>query len=306
MLPYFPFGQQFNDKMGIYPLRENDRLIEVDEQYPDQINLKRQLLEELPDYYFQTLPAYELPQWEVVMLVLEDMVRFSPHSFSLRKDGLNWHWKNRLLNEETTFTVGDTQTLPQAPLDWVGRQIQEDLILLAGDDARLVAGQLCFANDWSLDEKLGLPFWQVHAPIVPIVEPMMRATQNLLARLPVGRPVWRLNWSVKVSDQLDMSSRHKQALDQLLNDRLPYLTPETIGNQLYIRSERQTLTRLPQSGAILFGIHTYQNLLAQEASDPERAMRMAQVFSTTPPAMVAYKSMTGFLPALLTYLTKQR
>ncbi|WP_332367716.1 DUF3445 domain-containing protein [Spirosoma telluris] len=289
MLPYFPFGQQFNDKMGTHPLLENQCLIEVDEQYTNQLTLKRQLLTEIPDYYFQALPGYEPAQWEALGLVLETMARFTPDSFSLRQQGNHWRWQNNLLNEETTFTVGDSQTLPFAPLDWIGRQVQEDLILLSGDNSQLVAGQLCFGNDWSLDEKLGLPFWQIHAPIVPIVEPMLRAAQQFMERLPAGRPVWRLNWSVKISDQLDMTSRNKQDLEQFLHDRLPGLTPETIGNQLYIRIERQTLTRLPQSGAILFGIRTYQNLLAHEASDPKRANRMAQVFSTTPPRCLPTK-----------------
>ena len=303
MLPYFPFDQQFNAKMGTFPLSESDRLVEVDEHYLHEISLKRQLLAELPTYYYQALPGYETAQWDVVEIVLQNLVQFAPDQFSLRQDGNHWQWANHLLNEETTFTFDDATTLPNDPLDWVGRQVQEDLIVLSGDDATLVAGQLCFANDWCLDEKIGLPFWQIHAPITPIVEPMMRAAQKLMERLPVGRPVWRTNWSVKISDQLDMTSRHTSVLKQTLADRLPTLTPETIGDQLYVRIERQTLTRLPRSGAILFGIHTYQNLLAHEAADPERAKRMAQVFSTTPPAMLEYKSMSDFLPALLTYLT---
>lgn len=302
MLPYFPFGQQFNDKMGTFPLLDSDQLIEVDEQYPAMILLKRKLLTALPTYYYQTQSGYETAQWEVLKLVLETMARDAPDSFYLRQADNRWYWQNRLLSEETVFTFGDKQSLPYDPLDWVGRQVQEDLILLAGDDARLVAGQLCFGNDWSLDEKIGLPFWQIHAPIVSIVEPMMRAAQQLMARLPVGRPVWRLNWSVKVSDQLDMTSRHKAAFEQLLRNKLPHLTPKTIGEQLYIRIERQTLTRMPLSGAVLFSIRTYQNLLAHEASDQDRASRMANVFSTAPSAMIAYKSMTDFLPVLLAYL----
>lgn len=302
MLPYFPFGQQFNDKMGTVLLSEEERLIDVDDRYQTEILLKRQLLTELPDYYYQALPGYEAAQWDVLERVLLDMVRFSPSLFTLRQEGNRWHWTNQLLNEETTFTVGDAATLPHDPLDWVGRQVQEDLILMADTDVRLVAGQLCFANDWCLNEKIGLRFWQIHAPVTPIVEPMMQAAQKLMERLPAGRSVWRLNWSVKVSDQLDRSSRHMSVLNQLLTDRLPDLTPETIGQQLYVRVERQTISRLPRSGAILFGIHTYQSLLAHEAADPERAHCMAQVLSTTPPALLAYKGMTAFLPMLLAYL----
>ena len=303
MLPYFPFGQQFNDKMGTSPLPETDRLIEVDGHYQTEISLKRQLLTALPDYYFQTLSGYESAQWDVVEAVLTNLARFSPDEFSLQQDGDRWHWHNHRLNEQQTFTFGDASTLPFAPLDWVGRQVQEDLTLLAGDGVKLVAGQLCFGNGWSLDEKMGLPFREIHAPIVPIVEPMMRAAHTLMERLPVGRPVWRMNWSVKVTDQLDMTSRHTPTLDQLLADRLPHLTPATIGEQLYIRIERQTLTRLLRSGAILFGIHTYQNLLAHEVNErSDGAERLARVFGSTPATMLDYKGMSGFLPALLTYL----
>lgn len=310
MLPYFPFGHQFNDKMGTYPLPESDRLVEVDGHYGNEIALKRQLLTKLPNYYYQALPGHETAQWEVVEVVLQNLVRFHPSQFTLRQAGDRWHWHNHLSSEETTFTFGDSGTLPHQPLDWVGRQVQEDLTILAGADSYadtvpLVAGQLCFGNGWCLDEKMGLPFWQIHASIVPIVEPMIRAAQKLMERLPVGRAVWRVNWSVKVSNQLDMTSRHTPALDQLLADRLPHLTPDTIGDNLYIRIERQTLTRLPRSGAILFGIHTYQNRLADEvAARPDGAERMARVFSTTPPAMLAYKGMIHLLPTLLAYLTR--
>ncbi|AUD06397.1 heme-dependent oxidative N-demethylase family protein [Spirosoma pollinicola] len=306
MLPYFPFGQQFNDKMGTYPFGENDPLIDVDDNYPAELLLKRALLSERPDYYYQTLPGCETAQWEALELILTTLAQTKPDQFTLHKEQTTWHWNNHLLNEKTDFIPGDSSTLPTDPLNWAGLQVQEDLLLLAGEDASLVAGHLCFANDWCLDEKLGLPFWQIHAPIIPIVEPMMRAAQKSLERLPVGRPVWRLNWSVKVTDQLDMTSRHLPALKQALAEQLPYLTPNTIGNQLFIRVERQTLTRLPRSGAILFGIHTYQNRLANEVnSRPGGAAHMANVFSTTPPAMLDYKSMTDFLPALLTYLHNQ-
>lgn len=274
MLPLFPFGQQFNDKMGTYPLPETDRLVEVDMHYEHEIALKRQLLTKIPNYYYQALPGHETAQWDLLEAVLHNLARFSPAKFTLRRDSDRWHWRNHRLNERTTFTFGDSATLPLEPLDWVGRQVQEDLILLAGDDRYagaviLVAGQLCFGNGWCLDEKMGLPFWEIHAPIVPMVEPMIQAAQKLM-------------------------------------ERLPGLTPDTIGNQLYLRIKRQTLTRLPRSGAILFGIHTYQNLMAHEvAARPGAADRLARVFSTAPPALLDYKGMTGFLPALLTYLTQQ-
>ncbi|SOD82309.1 heme-dependent oxidative N-demethylase family protein [Spirosoma fluviale] len=307
MLPYFPFGQQFNDKMGTLSLSENEPLVELDEHYITETTLKKQLLAVLPAYYYQSLPGFELAQWEVLEAILTNLSQSDPSRFSLRKEGSRWHWANNRLHEQTSFTFGDAGSLAMEPLNWMGRQVQEDLLLLAGPEASLVAGQLCFGNGWCLDEKIGLPFWQIHAPITPIVEPMIRAAQKLMERLPAGRPVWRLNWSVKVTDQLDMTSRHTPALEKLLTELAPGLTRDTIGENLYVRIERQTLTRLPRSGAILFGIHTYQNRLSDEISErPDAAERLANVFKTTPQAMLDYKGLTPFMPALLTYLARYK
>lgn len=287
-------------------MTEADRLIEVDEHYRSEIVLKRQLLNEWPQYYFQAFPDSEMAQWDVAALVLDTLSRHYPDYFSLQQVGNDFVWQNKLLNEEQSFTMGHSATLPLAPLDWVGRQVQEDLLVLSGDKVNLIAGQLCFGNGWCLDEKMGLPFWQIHAPIVPIVEPMIQASQKLMERLPIGRPVYRLNWSIKVSDQLDMTSRRTETLDQLLADKLPTMTDKTIGEQLYLRIERQTLTRLPKSGAILFGIHTYQNRLDHELAErPDAAQRIMRVLSTAPAGMISYKGISFYLPSLINYLNTQ-
>ena len=142
---------------------------------------------------------------------------------------------------------------------------------------------------------------------------MMKAAQNLMERLPVGRPVWRLNWSIKATDQLDMTTRRMPELNRQLSERLPFFTPETIDSQVFIRIERQTLTRLPRSKAILFGLHTYQNRLDHElaqrtdrtggdAAYRPAAQQLLNVLTTTPPAMLDYKGISPFLTPLLGYL----
>lgn len=310
MLPYFPFETKFNDKIGTVLRAENHPLIEVDEHYRTEIALKRQLLTDYPDYYFKAFAGHETTQWEVLELILTTLAQHWPASFLLERVGERWHWENRLLNETQTFTFGDVASLPQQPLDWVGRQVQEDLLVLAGDGPALVAGQLCFGNVWSLEEKLGLPFWEIHAPITSIVEPMMRAAQGVMERLPAGRPVWRLNWSIKASDQLDMTTRRMPELNAQLAELLPTLTPENAGQHLFVRIEKQTLTRLPRSGAVLFGLHTYQNRLDHElsvrpdAAERSPAQRLLNVLTTTPPAMLEYKGIAPFLDPLLGYLKR--
>ncbi|MEZ0607579.1 DUF3445 domain-containing protein [Fibrella sp. WM1] len=319
MLPYFPFQQEFNQRPGTLPLKPSDALIEVDTHYEAEIALKQALLTDsnpairngagqaVPDYYFQAAPGTEAAQWDVLEAVLTDLSRHQPDQFNLHKAGDQWHWQNHRLGTSAAFTYGESGTLPLSPLDWVGRQVQEDLLILDGPNATLVAGQLCFGNGWSLDEKMGLPFGSIHAPINPIVPPMMQAAQTIMDRLPVGKPLWRLNWSLKASDQLDMTTHRMPALNAQLADLLPTLTATNAGDHLFIRIERQTLTRLPRSGAILFGIHTYQNRLADECrARPDAAQRLLAVLETTPPAMLDYKGIRPFLAVTLAWLNAVR
>ena len=303
MLPYFPFGNEFDHRMGTAPLRADESLVEVDEHYAHEIAHKRELLARDHRYYFQVQPNTETAQWDVLERLLTEAADRYPTQFSLTQSGDLWHWQNHQLQEEQTFTFGDASTLPLAPLDWVGRQVQEDLVILSADGtATLVAGQLCFPNGWCLDDKFGKTFLGIHRPAPAMVQPTLQAAHKLLERIPAHKPIWRASWNFKITNQLDMSTQYSAAYNDDLAQLAPTLTADTIGNQLFIRIERQTLTRLPRSGAILFGIHTYQNTLASEATDPSRAQRMLGTLRTTPREMLTYKAIAPFEDALLAFL----
>ncbi|HAO51454.1 MAG TPA: DUF3445 domain-containing protein [Runella sp.] len=303
LLPYFPFEERYSFTMGTFPLKETDPLIEVDEHYVAEITEKRRLLAEDHGYYFNALPETHLAQWEVLEKVLRCLTTFYPQHFQLTIEDNRWHWHNHLLDERLSFVFEDNSTLPFSPLDWVGRQVQEDLLLMANDEAvSLKAGQLCFPNDWDLGEKFGKSFLDIHTHIPKVLGPMMLTAQKLMERIIAHRPVWRLNWNFKIHNALDMSSKYFVASRKELAEVGPTLTPDTLGERLYLRVERQTLTRLPRSGYILFGIHTYQNTLANEAIDPDRARRMYQVLASAPREVIQYKAIPYFEEALMTYL----
>ena len=306
MLPYFPFGNEFDHRMGTAPLQAHESLVEVDDEYTHEIALKRDLLARDHRYYFQAQPDTELAQWDVLERLLNQAVEHYPQHFSLTQSGDNWHWQNHRLDEEQRFTFGDSATLPLAPLDWVGRQVQEDLIILSADGtATLVAGQLCFPNGWCLDDKFGQTFMGIHRPAPGMVQPTMQAAHKLLERIPAHRPIWRASWNFKITDQLDLSTQYSAGYNNDLAQLAPTLTPESIGDQIFIRIERQTFTRLPRSGAILFGIHTYQNTLANEATDADRARRMLGTLRTTPLEMLTYKAIAPFEDAMTGFLKEK-
>ncbi len=306
MLPYFPFAHAeyaLTMNARVLPL---DRLIEVDPaHYRQQLAEKAAILAEDHRYYCRTPPAAGAACWEAIELLLPNMARHDPEHFALTRDGAAWHWTNRLLATTTTFTLGDDTTLPLAPLDWLGRQVQEDLLIMdaTAPGVPLVAGQLCFGAGWSLDDKLGRSFLAIHDPVPGFSDGRVgRSADLLMQRARAAAPTGRIGWSF-VSDG---TLNHAPCLSAQWRARATTIDATNAGERCYLRLERQTFSRLPRTGALLFTIHTYVAPLgAVLAEEPGRAKRLARVVGTMPPEMLRYKGMADFVAPLLAYLEEQ-
>src|SRR6185295_2020208 len=145
LLPYFPFPPVFDLKMGTAPLPPDKPLTEIDTHYLTEVKLKRKLLEQYPNYYYRSSPITLTAQWAVVKKILDGLSRHYPQHFIIQQNGTRIDYENNLLGEKFSFQYGDRSSLPCDPLDWIGRQIQEDLIILDGKSI-LAAGQLCFPS----------------------------------------------------------------------------------------------------------------------------------------------------------------
>lgn len=293
--------------MGGRALGADQALIDLDFRcYAAEVALKRTLLQDAPREYFSGGPQTVGAQWAVLELVTADLARHYPEQFRLEKVGRRWHWHNLLLGEQHTLIWGDQSSLPLAPLDWTGRQVQEDLVLVSADaDAKFVGGQLCFPNGWDLADRLGQPFMTVHARTPVTTMPSVSAGARLLSAMKPGKTIWRLSWNFKLSDQLDMSTKYKAAYKADFAARVPHLTPATAGREIFIRVERQTFTRLIGSDCVLFGIHTYNSALKDEVADSARARRLLSVLKGTPDDVKHYKAIAPIEGVMLAYIIEQ-
>jgi dimethylamine monooxygenase subunit A len=133
--------------------------------------------------------------------------------------------------------------------------VWEDLCILTPDPAtgryHLTAAALAFPTDWHLHEKLGHALTPIHAPIHGYAEQLASGVDHFFATLQPGAIFGRANWFVVASD----AWRYLPQDDP--ETRFAHVTAENAGETLFVRCERQTLRRLPQSGAVLFtiGIH---------------------------------------------------
>lgn len=131
------------------------------------------------------------------------------------------------------------------PLVTLGRLVQADLCLLQrqGTEHALTGAILCFPASWTLAQKIGRPMTGIHVPVAPYDDNIAKRVQRLFDAIRVGQPLQR--WNALVYD--DPTLHQPRAEGQ---HRPP---PQ---NRVFLRSERQCLLRLPQTGAVVFAIHT--------------------------------------------------
>lgn len=222
---------------AMQPVRPGE-LLRQDEAFAGQLAEKARLIAEMPEKVMAVRPeamdaASEL--LTVVMAELELNPRYRMEGEGVRRPD------NRLVTIDT-----------HAPMHTLSRLVQEDFCILQkqGDEHVLTAALLCFPSAWTLSEKIGRPLTSIHIPVPSYDAGIAARVQRLFDGVQPGRPVWRANHLRY--DLPDLYQPHTEA------------NPRPVGNQQspYERSERQTVLRLPGTGAVVFSIHTTMVLRA--------------------------------------------
>jgi len=163
---------------------------------------------------------------------------------------------------------GVTVTIDRSdPMATLGRLVQQDFCILekpaGAAEHVLTAAVLCFPANWTLAEKFMRPLTRIHVPVPEYDANIAARVQRLFDGVQPDRPLWRFNalWY----DDPELHQPRREA------DTRPHRRAAAVD---YLRSERQSLLRLPQSRAVVFGIHTF--VLAR-ADVPGGAVRLPQV-----------------------------
>lgn len=276
--------------------------IDIDEHYVSEMRDRELVLAADPGRC-QALPHMMTAQWDMLELLMTSMARDYPEHFSLTQDGDRWHWINRPLGIDQTFTFGDHKTLPYEPMEYIGRQCQGDFSIQDQRDGQLWmdAGIITTQADWSLDFDIGMNFFEWHGP-VPLAHQagVFDRALKFLLNLQVGRPVRRLNWTMTINPRLDTSPEnyHKWGIDRTT------VTPENVGDKVHLRVELQGLWRLPRSNAILFSIRCYLIKMKELVTVPKWGRRLPRVLATLPPEIADYKGLTRYRQMTIDWLSK--
>jgi dimethylamine monooxygenase subunit A len=193
--------------------------------------------------------------------------------------------KQRLLTEHRDEVLAATNLELLGPLERAAVRVEEDLCVLV--DGVLVAGCVCFPSHWQLKDKIGRHLTDVHARVPGYDAELASKVDSFLRRLTPHTVVGRRNFTIHERPDL----------------YAPVVPPpmEVPPAEQWLRSERQTLRRLPRSEAVLFTIRTQQVQL--QHIDEVTRRRLAARLRAEPADLIAYRNLTDRLPALVAWLS---
>ena len=223
-LPIKPWMQAKTRRLpGIQPVADGEWLLQ-DDAYGAQMAYRDTLIAERESDVFKATPESLPMQKELLETVLSELG--AEHRKGRRPDG-----------------VGVPLNGP--PLLVAARLVQEDLLLMdMAGEPRLTAGVLCFPASWSLAEKFGAGLEAIHGYVEDYTEEMSTRVRRMFDAIRPEQPLWRANFLRYAEADLHQPRRHGEA------------KPAPISGG-FVRVERQTLRKLPRTGAVVFGIHTY-------------------------------------------------
>ncbi|QRV75033.1 hypothetical protein RhiJN_03048 [Ceratobasidium sp. AG-Ba] len=332
--PYRPFrwGPTYNITMGIRSM-DFSEWIQIDNRYAHYHAIRTHRTNTGGTDTVNTMPANEkfgvpggaLAARELVNELGEFLIRRYPHIFRaisrIPPTPNDFSWEN----------LGEIKEIEITPLD-------DDLaLMLEGKDSRYYfqAGSICTAGFWRMKDKIGHPLERIHeGGRVPQYREKLRDSMNrFFCKLRTDKPVTRNNYFIQIvrrdddperlnsidGDEMGWSDttngledhfdepNHAPKAEFLATGE--FVAPQPISvdevGRVRFRTERQSLRRLPRSGAIVFTIRTYLEPVTKLAEEPGVPGRLADAIRSWPPDVAEYKGQHLYVDAVLTHLDER-
>ncbi|MFN3607666.1 MAG: heme-dependent oxidative N-demethylase family protein [Hyphomonas sp.] len=176
-------------------------------------------------------------------------------------------------------------------LEAAASAVSDDLCVLIkdGDDLwRLEAASLCAPTFWRLDEKLGEPLGGLHGPVPGANPGMVGRIHRMFDALRPGQVLERFNWTVQPgADRFTPSqAAFKEAVAGM--DKVGAL------DGLWLRVERQTISKLEISGAVVFTIRVAIDPLRAALDGPGHAEAFRAAWKGIDPVLADYKGWPSY------------
>lgn len=264
-----PFKPKYHMTMALENTTLSD-LVTMDNTYLERLDIRRQIIQdqrsEVIAYEPQAVPAVmELYTWAIGTY----LPRRFPSIYSIVHHIASEEPASTYLKNHATNTLIPLQvTSPELALQILGENIDTEFLLLQKQDNpttpqtlepyRLTAFINCFPAGFSTLSKLGLSLAAIHAPVPHYAEKLEKSMDRYFSAFPVGKIVKRVNWSISTTGDLFCLAGAHMSESELETPRERERQEESVQlDKTVVRCERQTLHRLPRTGALVFGFKTY-------------------------------------------------
>ncbi|HEX2547257.1 MAG TPA: heme-dependent oxidative N-demethylase subunit alpha family protein [Ramlibacter sp.] len=173
----------------------------------------------------------------------------------------------------------------------------EDFAVLEGVGTTLPWLSVAVPSHWAPEEKLGLPFGAVHAPVADN-QVLLAAQKHLVQLATSGERLERFVWTLTPSGRYD-----QHPVRQARTPWPDVLDLEAFAAQCFVRAERQTFFPVP--GADRQAVFTIRVMLApllEVAADRAHARRLHDSLGSMSEAVLAYKGLAPARDRLLAWL----
>ncbi|CAI5757634.1 unnamed protein product [Candida verbasci] len=298
-LPYRAFKHKYHVTMGIRPMDWNS-WIELDNEWKYYHDLKMKRLEEQGDDLYATSDKAKNASCELLHELCSYLPARYPNLFKFENNIIT------IIPINESYNLNDDNL---NPITTSAKLIQDDIAIMVENDDdgaySLESGCICLAGFWRLKDKFKMKLDEIHkSGDVPQYETKLKSGMNkFFKRLTVNSPVIRNNYFIQTDEHLHWSksigSEHEKNIGW-------YTAPEAKDiNQLYFRSERQSLRRLPISGAVVFTIRTYFLPVTKLCEEPYIPRRLLNGIESWSDDVEEYKGYHKFKQVLLPYLEQK-
>lgn len=175
----------------------------------------------------------------------------------------------------------------------------EDFAAIDGATAHIPWIAVCLPSRWAPEEKVGLHFAEVHAPVAD--NRLLIVAADHLARLVTGHDRWeRFVWTITADARLAQHPQHTAPVRWLAADDAAALAAAAS-----FRSERQTFIPVPNMRQAAFTICVESRPLTEAIDSPARAQQVHDALVSMSPAVLAYRGLTDARSRLLQWLAER-
>ncbi|CAI7577217.1 unnamed protein product [Penicillium crustosum] len=301
-IPYRPFryGPKYYITLGLRSMKW-DEWIELDNHYLKYHADKARRIEERGSKCCHTAPE----AMDAAIELLEELCAYLPERYPIMFTKTTTGITNKVTNE--TFNITQ-RPLPEDPMATAARLVQDDLALMIerpDGEYYLLAGSILLAGFWRLSDKFGMRLSEIHTSgdVPQFKSKLEKGMMNFFRRLRPEEPVLRNNYFIQVDDNLAWS----ESIGPEDAETVSWNTAEknrAIENHFF-RSERQSLRRLPRSGAVVFTIRTYFEPVTAIVEEPYVPGRLADAVRSWGDDVSRYKGKEKYQDVLLEFLDEK-